>query len=179
MAGDSTTIARPYAEAAFAVAKAQQRVDRWSEALALLAAIVTDAQVAARINSPNVPRAQMRDLLFGIVGEGLPAEVQNLIRLLSENRRLSVLPEIARLFEEQRVAEQGLRRVQVQSAYPISAADQGALAATLRQHFGAEVELSVVDDPALIGGVIIRADDMVIDGSIRGRLQQLSNELQF
>lgn len=179
MAGDSTTIARPYAEASFAVAKAQQRLDAWSEALALLAAIVTDAQVSARVNSPNVPRAQMRDLLFGIAGEGLPVEVQNLVRLLSDNRRLSVLPEIARLFEERRIAEQGLRRVQVRSAFPISAADQGALAATLKQHFGAEVELTIVDDPELIGGVVIRADDMVIDGSIRGRLQQLSNELQF
>jgi len=183
MAGDTTTVARPYAEAAFAVAKADKALDEWSEALALLAAVASDSEIAARLGDPNVPGEQMQNLLFAIadakLGKALPQHLQNLVRMLTANKRLPVLPELSRLFDDLKQAEQGLRHIVVRTAYALSDDEQAALAASLKGHFGADVELTIEDDPSLIGGVEVRADDMVIDGSIRGRLQQLSNELQF
>jgi F-type H+-transporting ATPase subunit delta len=179
MAGDSTTIARPYAEAAFEVARASNTLDAWSEALNRLAAIVADPQVASQIGNPNLTERTLLELIFGVAGDGLSAGVQNLVRLLVENERLSVLPDLARLFEARKTAAQGVRHIQVRSAYALSAAEQKALTSTLKKHFGAEVDLTVEKDPSLIGGVEVRADDVVIDASVRGRLQQLANELQF
>ncbi|MCF7982890.1 MAG: F0F1 ATP synthase subunit delta [Thiohalocapsa sp.] len=179
MAGDSTTIARPYAEAAFDVAKQRGALDAWSETLATLAAIVEDPQIAVQVGNLNVPTDAMRDLLFGIVGEGLSAELQNLVRLLAANRRLSVLPDISRLFDQMKTADQGLRHVHVQSAYAFSEADQAELVRALKARFGSNVELTVEQRPELLGGIRIRADDVVIDGTVRAKLEQLSNELQF
>jgi F-type H+-transporting ATPase subunit delta len=179
MAGDSTTIARPYAEAAFEVARDKGALDAWSEALATLAAIVEDPQIAAQVGNPNMPGAVLRDIVLGICGEGLTGEMQALVRLLAENKRLVVLPDIARLFEQQKTAAEGLRRVQVCSAFAISEAEQQELAAALKARLGGEVELTVEEDPSLIGGVLVRAGDIVIDGSVRGALVQLNNELQF
>jgi F-type H+-transporting ATPase subunit delta len=179
MAGDSTTIARPYAEAAFDVARAANALDRWSEALNKLAAIVADPQVASQIGNPNLSDKALLDLIFGVAGEGLSAEVQNLVRLLAENERLVVLPDLARLFEARKTAAQGIRHIQIRSAYALSDDEQSRLKSTLKSHFGADVELTVEKDPSLIGGLEVRADDVVIDGSVRGRLQQLANELQF
>lgn len=183
MAGDTTTVARPYAEAAFALAKEHKALDAWSEALAVLAAIAADPDIAERLGNPNVPRDEMQKLLFAIadeqLGKALPQPVQSLVRLLTANKRLPVLPELSRLFDELTKAEQGVRHITVRSAYALSADEQAALAASLKGYFGADVELTIEDDPNLIGGVEVRADDLVIDGSVRGRLQQLSNELQF
>jgi F-type H+-transporting ATPase subunit delta len=179
MAGDTTTVARPYAEAAFAIAKERKDLDAWSDALTLLAAIAEDPKIAVLIGNPNVPREEIQSLIFGIVGDSLPVEVQNLIRLLTANKRLSVLPELARLFDQLKTAEQGLRHITVRTAFALSDDEQAALTKSLKGNFGGDVELTVENDPSLIGGVEVRADDLVIDGSIRGRLQQLSNALQF
>jgi F-type H+-transporting ATPase subunit delta len=183
MAGDFTTIARPYAEAAFALARAQDALEPWSEALQVLGAIASDSQLSTVIGNPNVGRERLCELVLAVAaaqsGTELPAGPANLTRLLAENARLPVLPEIARLFEQRKTAEQGIRRVLVRSAFPLEETEQQNLIAALKAHFGAEVELSVEEDERLIGGVEIRADDLVIDHSIRGKLQQLSNELQF
>lgn len=179
MAGDSTTIARPYAEAAFEVARASKTLDAWSDALNRLSAIVADPQVAAQIGNPNLSDRELVNLVFAVAGEGLSVEVQNLVRLLAENERLTVLPDLARLYEARKTAVQGVRHIQIRSAYALSAAEQKSLQASLKSHFGAEVELTVEKDSTLIGGLEVRADDVVIDGSVRGRLQQLANELQF
>lgn len=179
MAGDSTTIARPYAEAAFAVAKQQGDLETWSTALGRLALICEDPQIAAQVGNPSVARERLRDLILGVAGDGLPREVQSLVALLSDNHRLPVLPDLARLFEELKTAEQGIRHVLVRSAFALSDAEQQDLAVRLKTYFGAEITLAVEEDEGLIGGVEIRADDIVIDGSIRGRLTQLANELHI
>ncbi len=183
MAGDFTTIARPYAEAAFAIAKAQDALESWSAALNTLGAIASDPQLHAIVGSPNVGRERLCELALAIAasiaGEELPSGPANLARILAANARLPVLPEIARLFDQRKTAEQGVRKVLVRSAFPLDEAEQQGLISALKVHFGAEVELSVEQDERLIGGVEIRADDLVIDSSIRGKLQQLSNELQF
>jgi len=179
MAGDSITIARPYAEAAFDVARGQKALDAWSEVLGLLGAIAADPQIQAQVGNPNLPSDALRDLVFSVAGDGLTQEMQNLVRLLAHNKRLAVLPEIARLFDDMKTAAEGLRHIEIFSPFAVSAADQKALAKRLKSHFGSEVELTVEKDPNLIGGIKIRAGDVVIDGSVRGKLQQLSNELQF
>ncbi|EIC20722.1 F0F1 ATP synthase subunit delta [Thiorhodovibrio frisius] len=183
MAGDFTTIARPYAEAAFAIAKAEQALEPWSAALNALGAIASDPQLHAIVGNPNVGRERLCELVLAIAagtnGKELPAGPANLARILAANGRLPALPEIARLFDQRKTAEQGVRQVLVRSAFPLDKAEQQGLMTSLKAHFGAEVELSVEEDSNLIGGVEIRADDLVIDSSIRGKLQQLSNELQF
>lgn len=179
MAGDTTTIARPYAEAVFDRAKETGQLEAWSRALTLLSSIAGDAAMAEQIANPNVPRRRLAELMLGVGGEALSGEAANLVRLLAENDRLALLPDIAALFESRKVAEQGVRQVHIRSAYALSAADQKALAAALEKRLGGEVALTVEKDTDLIGGVEIRAGDLVIDGSVRGRLQRLANELQL
>jgi F-type H+-transporting ATPase subunit delta len=179
MAGELTTIARPYAEAVFDRAKETGQLEAWSGALGLLAAVATDPQVAPQIANPNVPRERIRDLLIQVGGDTLPGEVANLVRLLADNGRLAAIPEIAELFEARREADQGVRQVQVRSAFPLAEAERQAIAAAMARRLGAQVELAVEEDPALIGGVEIRAGDLVIDDSVRGKLKQLAHALQF
>jgi len=178
MAGDITTVARPYAEAAFAIARARGTLEHWSAALALLGAIAADPQIAASIGNPNLTRERLGELVLAVAGEALDPSSATLVRLLAANGRLAALPEIARLFEQFKTAEQGVRHIRVRSAFSLDDAERDRLIASLRTHFGTAVELALEEDPSLIGGVEIRADDVVIDGSVRGRLQQLANALQ-
>jgi F-type H+-transporting ATPase subunit delta len=178
MAGDVTTVARPYAEAVFARAKDAGQLDAWSETLTLLGSIVGNEEIALRIGNPNVPRERMRDIILDIAGADLLPQAQNLVKLLAENDRLAVLPEIGRLFEDLRAKEQGVRQVLVRSAYVLSAAEEKKLAEALKARLGTDVELTVEKDPGLIGGVEVRSGDLVIDGTVRGRLQRLANALQ-
>jgi F-type H+-transporting ATPase subunit delta len=179
MAGEITTIARPYAEAVFKRAKESGQVDAWSQALGLLASVAADPQLAGQIANPNVPRERVRDMILDVCGDSLSAEATNLVRLLSDNARLGAIQEIASLFEASREADQGLRKVLVRSAFPVDAAQQAELAQAMARRLGGQVELTVEQDPELIGGIEIRAGDLVIDGSVRGKLQQLAQALQF
>lgn len=177
MAGDITTIARPYAEATFARAQGSGRLDDWGEALATLAAVAADPAMAEQIGNPNVPRGRVRDAILEIAG-GPPPEVVNLVSLLAANNRLVALPEIARLFEELQIRHQGVRQVQVSSAFDLGEDARKGLIAALAKRFGVEIELTIETDPSLIGGVRIRTGDLVIDGSVRGKLRKLATELQ-
>jgi len=179
MAGDITTIARPYAEAAFARARESGQVDAWGEVLTILSAITADPMLAEQIGNPNLPRERLRNAILEIAGDGVPSEVGNLVSLLAANNRLSTLPEIARLFAALRIRHQGVRRVRISSAFALEEETQKDLAAALEKRLGAEVEMTVETDPSLIGGVRIRAGDLVVDGSVRGKLHKLATELQF
>jgi F-type H+-transporting ATPase subunit delta len=179
MAGEITTIARPYAEAAFERAQESGRIDSWSQALTLLAAVASDPQMAKQIGNPNVPRERVRDMILQVCGDELPEEAANLVRLLSDNGRLAALPEIAELFEARRVAGLGVRHVLVRSAFPVDAEQERELSQSLARRFGAQIEMTVEEDPDLIGGIEIRAGDLVIDDSVRGKLKQLAHALQF
>ncbi|MBK1693519.1 F0F1 ATP synthase subunit delta [Chromatium weissei] len=179
MAGDMTTTARPYAEAVFERAKEVGQIDHWSQALALLVAVTTDPLMVARIRNPSVSRERTCDIILDVCDAQLHQEAANFLRLLSKNARLTALPEIARLFEVKRVADQGVRHVQIRSAFDVSAEEQASLAQALARRFGGQVELTVETDSALIGGIEIRADDLVIDDSVRGKIKQLANALQF
>ena len=177
MAGDATTVARPYAEAVFARATETGRLAEWSETLQLLAAALREPALVAFVTNPKITRAQQTELLFDIAAGRLDAEAQNLIRVLIENDRLVVLPEIADLYEIRRREAEGQTKVLVSSAFPLDAAVLQELAVALKAKLGLQVEITTEEDPSLIGGVRIRAGDTVIDGSVRGRLLQLANDI--
>ena len=177
MAGDITTIARPYAEAIFERADETGKLALWSEMLELLAAVVVDPNLAGVVNNPLFDRADLTSLMLDIGGGRLTDEGANLVKLLIQNGRLTLLPEITRLFDELKAEKDRLLKVHVVSAYALKPAQEKQLAEALKQRLGRDVSITSEKDPELIGGVHIRAGDTVIDGSVRGRLQQLANEL--
>jgi F-type H+-transporting ATPase subunit delta len=177
MAQEASTIARPYAEAVYRLASEQGTLEGWSELLGFYATVSRDPAVKGVVSNPQLTRELLATLMLDI-GEGrLGIEGTNFIRLLADNGRLIVLPEIAEQFERLKQESQGTLTVEVASAYPLDAEEEKALAAALQARLGREITISSKEDPELIGGVRIRAGDLVIDGSVRGQLQQLAKEL--
>ena len=161
----------------FARAVETDKLDLWSDILALLAAVVRDPALAGLVANPKLDRGQMTELMLDIGGGRLSDEGQNLVRLLVRNGRLSVLPEIASHFEVRRAEHQGTLDVRVQSAFAMAPEQIQQLAGALSRKLGREINISSEEDPELIGGFRLRAGDMVIDGSVSGQLSQLANEL--
>ncbi|MEJ2308350.1 MAG: F0F1 ATP synthase subunit delta [Gammaproteobacteria bacterium] len=177
MAQEASTIARPYAEAIFDRAKETGTLEQWSGALAFIATVVQDATMKTLVSNPNLTDARLTELMLDIVGDQLPDEGGNLVRLLVENDRLGVVPQIAEQFEQLKSREQGKLDVLVTTAFPLSAAQSAAIAQALKAKLGRDINISSVEDPELIGGMHIRAGDLVIDGSVQGQLTKLANEL--
>jgi F-type H+-transporting ATPase subunit delta len=174
---DKTTIARPYARAAFEEARARKRLEPWSEALHVAAAVVADPRVVALLGNPHVTPEQLAQLVTGIAGPKLGDEGANFVRTLAANRRLPVLPQIAELFDTLKDAEQGVANVTVTSATPLDAGQRKALAAALERRLKRTVRMHCATDPALIGGAVVQSGDLVIDGSLRTRLERIAYEL--
>jgi F-type H+-transporting ATPase subunit delta len=174
---DKTTIARPYARAAFEEARATRRLEPWSEALHVAAAVVADPRVVALLGNPHVTPEQLAALVTGIAGPKVGEHGANFVRTLAANRRLAVLPEIAELFDTLKDAEQGVADVTVTSAAPLAAGQQKALSAALEKRLKRTVRLHCATDPALIGGGVVKSGDLVIDGSLRTRLERIAYEL--
>lgn len=177
MAGDATTIARPYAEAVFARALETEKLDLWADMLGMLSAAVQDPALSGLIASPKLDKSQMTELMLDIGGGRLSDDGQNLIKLLVANGRLSVLPDIANLYEIRKAEHLGKLDVEVTSAFALQPAQEKQLAEALKRKLGREIHITSVRDPDLIGGFRLRAGDMVIDGSVAGQLHQLANEL--
>ncbi len=177
MAQEATTIARPYAEAVYKLATEKSSMDDWSELLAFYAAVMRDPAMTGIAMDPQLTQEQLESLMLDI-GEGrLSTEGANFIRLLVDNGRLDVLPEIAGVFEALKKQSEGTLEVEVASAFPVTEEQTQALAQVLQARLGREVIISSHEDPEIIGGVRIRAGDVVIDGSVQGQLQQLAKEL--
>ena len=174
---ERSTIARPYAKAIFELALEDKKLDTWSQVLAIGATVVSDVRVKKLLASPLVTTDQLADLLIDIGGKTFDSEAQNFIRVLASNRRLGLLPEIAAIYEKLKADAERVTDVTVTSAAPLSEEQQGEYAAALRKRLKTEVRLHCEVDPTLVGGAILRADDLVIDGSLRGRLDRLATEL--
>jgi F-type H+-transporting ATPase subunit delta len=174
---DRSTIARPYARAAFDEARADQRLGPWFDALNVGAAVVSDARVQSLLGDPLVTPAQLAQLVIDIAGPGLGEHGQNFVQTLAENRRLGYLPEIASIFGELKDAEEGIVDVTVTSAAPLDQQQQLTLTEALARKLKRQVRLHCETDKALIGGAVLRAGDLVIDGSLRTRLDRIATEL--
>lgn len=177
MAADKSTIARPYARAAFEEAKATNRLAQWSQALQVGAAVVQDARVESLLGNPQVTPAQLAQLIIDVAGPGLEEHGRNFVQTLAENRRLAYLPEISSHFEELKDAEEGVVDVTVTSAAPLDDEQRRTLSQALTKKLKREVRLHCETDPQLIGGAVLRAGDLVIDGSLRARLDRIAYEL--
>jgi F-type H+-transporting ATPase subunit delta len=168
------TIARPYAEAAFRLARERQVLSAWSDALGRMAQIADDPQAGALIGNPNIAPAQVEDL-FRTVG-GTDVEIGNLVHLLAENGRLASLPEIAIQFETLKRGEEGVKEGIIYSAFPLADAQLRDLKNLLEIRFG-RLLLSVTVEPALIGGVKVVVGDQVLDTSVSGKLASMRTAL--
>ncbi|HAI59463.1 MAG TPA: F0F1 ATP synthase subunit delta [Xanthomonadaceae bacterium] len=169
------TLARPYARAAFALAKERGDLGGWSKALAVAAQLVADPRVAALVEHPNLAAGDAAGLVAP-PGD-LTANFLQFLAVLAENRRLLLLPEILALFEEFRAEAQNTVRAKVTSALPLDEAALAKLRASLQARFQQNVELETAIDPGLIGGAVIDTGNVVIDGSVRSRLARLETAL--
>jgi F-type H+-transporting ATPase subunit delta len=174
---ERATIARPYAKAAFEYAREAQAFAEWSQGLKVAAEIVGDPRVSALSKSPQFSDADLVDLIADVAGAKLNAGMQNFLRVLAENNRLLLLPEIAAHFEELRSAVENTVDVEVVSAIPLSNEQQDKLSQALSTRLKRKVRMRTSIDASLLGGAIVRAGDLVIDGSLKGRLQRLATEL--
>jgi F-type H+-transporting ATPase subunit delta len=168
------TLARPYARAAFAVAHEAGALAGWSAALGFAARVAAEPQVAVLLDNPKLTRADVVALLSP---DGAQDAFHNLLGLLFDNRRLPLLPEIAGLFDELRFEAERVVRAKVTSAATLADAELETIKAALRKRFGREVEVETAIDESLIGGALIDAGDVVIDGSVRGKLERLQSAL--
>lgn len=174
---DRTTIARPYARAAFTEARQVNRLREWNEALAFAAQVIADPRVQKLLGSPHVTPAELAKLVTDIAGPRLDEHGRNFVRALADNRRLGYLPEIAKLFAELKDAAEGVVDVTVVSAAPLDQGQQKALSDALARRLKREIRLHAELDPSLLGGAVLRAGDLVIDGSLRARLDRMAYAL--
>lgn len=174
---EQSTIARPYAQAIFEQAAETKQLAQWSDKLALASAVAQDSGMQSVIGNPRVSNTQLVDLFLGVCGDKFDDTAKNMVKLLVENGRLSVLPEIAALYEEYRADAEKTVQAEVISAFPVTSAQQTSIKKALKARLGREVELVCTTDNSLVGGAIIRAGDMVIDGSVTAQLQKLTHAL--
>lgn len=171
------TLARPYAEAVIALAKDGGTFDNWSNDLQFLAAVVQTPEFIQVINNPRVDDATLTRLLLDI-SEGQVSDLaKNLVRVLIDNGKIRLMSYIATEFDKLKAQHQGYIKVDILSTYDVTPEQQQALQTALQQRFGKAVQMNMRTDEALIGGWLIRAGDQVIDASVRGRLQQLGQQL--
>ena len=171
------TLARPYSEAVFKRAAETKTTKEWSHALAFLSGVMDDEQISLAAHNPRVEREEFVRVLLSICEGQISDEGRNFVKLLIQNNRLNLVQQIGRLYEELRAENEGYIEVNIRTAFSLSKADQQHLAESLEKSLSKNVRLHVEVDDSLIGGVLIRAGDKVIDGTIRGRLDQLSKRL--
>lgn len=172
-----STLARPYAKAAFEAALQLKQLDAWSSQLATLGAITADDKVVELINNPSLPVQEKAQLVKQLLGEELTDSLASLIDVLAENRRLTLLGEVSSQFDALKAEHEKSATALVKSAFAMTKAQQDALAKKLKAKLGRDVTLQVEVDPSLIGGVLIRSGDLVIDGSVRGKLAKLAEAM--
>jgi len=173
-----TTIARPYAEAAFRLAREGNALPVWSQMLRLLAAVTADPKVAAALDNPRLTAGDKEALLLSLCGDRLDPQGKSFVRVLVEADRVGVVPQIAAQFEALKDDADGLARARVDSAFPLSDAELAELKGALERHFGKKIETSVNVDPALIGGARITVGDTVVDGTIEAQLSAMATHLR-
>lgn len=174
---EKVTIARPYAKAAFEYARDHKRFAEWSQVLATASAVVTDEQVARLLTNPRVTPQELAGLVGDACGPALDDHARNFIRTLADNRRLDVLPEIAAQYEIYRAEVENVADVHVTSAVQLEDVQRRRLAEALKKRLKREIRMTCDVDASLLGGAIVRSGDLVIDGSLKARLERLTAQL--
>ena len=172
-----STIARPYAVAAYKLGKEQKALAKWSEMLGFATQVANDAKMQAYINDPKIVSSDLQATFLKVCGDKLNVNAQNLIKVLVEYGRMSILPAITAAFEELKAEDEGVLEAQIIAAAKPSAAEIKDLVVRLETKFGKKVEATVSVDPEIIGGIKIIVGDTVIDASVKGQLQNLTYAL--
>ena len=173
------TLARPYARAAFESARETRSINDWSDRLGMLAVISSEPKILDQLNNPSLSTSNHITLLTEVIGETLPQGIANFLNILSANSRLPLLPAIFGLFEEYKADIQKIMDVDIFSAFDFDEKHLEKLSDRLSRHLEREVNLRKHIDPSLMGGILIRAGDTVIDGSIKGRLAMLAEAMEL
>lgn len=174
---EKTTVARPYAKAVFALAREQQKLGPWLDTLAQAATAVGDDRVAPLLTNPRATSTALADFVIDVAGGELDEQGRNFFKVLAANRRLGYLPEIAAIFAHLKAEAEHAVDLTVTSAVELSTQQQQKLAAAVEKRLARTVRMHSRLDPSLIGGAVLQADDLVIDGSLKGRLERLESEL--
>jgi F-type H+-transporting ATPase subunit delta len=172
-----STLARPYAKAAFEFARDNDALAQWSEMLMLASQLSAQPKVAELLSSPSLTSNQMANTFHGLLGEDLTVNAVNFIGALAKNKRLLLLPQISEQFQALKAQQEQTVDVEVTSAFELSEAEAAQLAQALSTKLSREVNLSSTVDASLLGGVVVRAGDTVIDGSVRSKLAQLADAM--
>jgi F-type H+-transporting ATPase subunit delta len=171
-------LARPYAEAVFLMAEEKGQMEQWSDMLGFLKQVTSDERLKKIADNPKVSKETLEGAMIDICQGQMDDNGLNLIKLLIKNNRLQLAAEITEQFEVKKAEIGGIIDVTVTSAFPMSDSDKEELTKSLSSSFGRQVKINVEEDSNLIGGMIIRAGDKVIDGSLSGQIQQLANKLK-
>ncbi len=175
---EAITIARPYATAIFRLAKEKNALAEWSEQLSLLAAVTTNVEISALIDDPKLSSAELEKVMLSICEGKLNAEAINLVRLMVENNRLTIMSDVAEAFETLKAQDEARLEALLTAAEKPSDEQVQMLVKQLESRFGKKIEAQVEIDPELIGGIKIVVGDTVIDASVRGQLQELAYTLK-
>ena len=175
---ETVTIARPYAQAVFRLARENKSLAAWSDRLQRLAAVAQDAEMAQVVGNPKFSAKQVADLFVSLSGEPGNQELASFVGILAENERLDVLTQIQEIYEQLKSAEEGVKDAVVTSAYPLDGAQLKNLRSQLEAHFGSKLQPRVEVDAALIGGVKVAVGDQVLDASVRGKLEAMATALK-
>jgi len=173
-----TTIARPYAEAAFALARDGNALPAWSQMLKLASAVVAEPKVAQALDNPVLDSGAKESLLLSICGDKLNAECRSFLRVLIEGDRIGVLPQIQTMYESLKDAADGVAKATIETAFPFQGNELADLTAALEKHFGRKIEATVEVRPDLIGGARVTVGDMVIDASVQEQLRAMAAQLR-
>jgi F-type H+-transporting ATPase subunit delta len=173
-----TTIARPYAEAAFRTARDDKALPAWSEMLRFASRVIAEPKVAVALDNPKLTAADKASLVLSVCGDKLDRLGRNFVRLLVESDRVLLLPQISALFETLKDDTDGVAKARIDSAFPLTDAQLGEITAALERHFARKIEATVNVDPALIGGARITVGDTVIDASVQAQLQAMATRLR-
>ena len=175
---ESVTIARPYAQAVFRLARENRALAAWSDRLQRLAAVAQDPEMAKVVGNPKFSAKEVAGLFVSLSGETENAELASFVGILAENERLDVLPQIVELYEQLKSAEEGVKDALITSAYPLDAEQLTQLMSQLETHFASKLQPHVEVDAALIGGVKVAVGDQVLDASVRGKLEAMATALK-
>ena len=174
---EKSTIARPYARAAFDIAQEKGDLKAWSDMLQLIAAVASDAVMADMIGNPSIEREKVVTIMLDVCADKLNDAAKNFVKVLAENGRLNIAIEIAQGYEAHRAEAEKTVEAEVTSAFPLSDTQITLMTDALKKRLGREVNLVTKVDDSIVGGAIIRAGDLVIDGSVSGKLEKLANTL--